>query len=186
MLFFCGSTQVAAERIPEDADRETVVRSLCAALSCEIDAVRIEKDVSGAPRLVGKGSFPAVSFSTSGSHQWAAVAWVDGLGVDMACPREFDPPYPVARVFGQSEIRMAKKVGVEGTSGYALLWSLKEAVVKALGTGFNGVDPGELTAVGLRVTEQGIEAEVRVAEIQLHVLAIPVDSCWLAFSICKG
>jgi phosphopantetheinyl transferase len=186
MLLCCDGIRVALDRIPEEGDRGAAVQKLCAAISCDARDIRVEKDDLGAPRLVGKGPMPVVSFCSSKGERWIAVAWAEGVGVDVSCPDEFEPPYPYARVFRETEVRSAASLGLESLSGYALLWSLKEAAAKVLGTGFNGVEPGEFIAGGLRMTEQGIEAEITAPEAGFGALSVPVDDCWLALSVRKG
>jgi hypothetical protein len=90
---------------------------------------------------------PAISFSESGGKVWAALAGdAFDIGVDVASPDEFKEEYPYYRVFHPQEIAHALKIA-EGDSGKAsaLLWSIKEAFVKALGCGFHLVDPLQIS-----------------------------------------
>lgn len=186
VLFNCNGIQVAADRIPEGSGRASAVRELCASLSCPARHIRVEKDALGAPRLAGAERLPAVSFCSSHGQYWAAVAWAEGLGVDMACPREFERPYPYARVFNDAEVGLAASLGREGPDGYALLWSLKESAAKALGIGFHCVEPGEVVVAGLQMAEQGLEANVLAPSGCFSGLAVPRAGCWLAFAVQKG
>ena len=53
-------------------------------------------------------------------------------------PAEFEAGYPMARAFRPAELDWARPLSGGNTSGAAaLLWSLKEAAVKALGVGFH-------------------------------------------------
>jgi hypothetical protein len=55
---------------------------------------------------------------------------------------EFPKEYPFHRVFHDQELQHALRlVGGELGNASALLWSIKEAVVKALGCAFHLVDP---------------------------------------------
>jgi hypothetical protein len=59
---------------------------------------------------------------------------------------EFQREYPFHRVFHAQELQHA--LGLAGgdlEKASALLWSIKEAVVKALGCGFHLVDPRQIT-----------------------------------------
>ena len=83
-----------------------------------------------------KPSFPAplqYAFSHLPDKTWAITAsreW--SIGIDAACNSEFSQPYPLHKVFHPQELsRMAP----------AQIWSAKEAVAKAMGCGFDGVNP---------------------------------------------
>lgn len=85
----------------------------------------------------GGGKAPAASFSHLPGETWAAVAPAEYiLGVDAATDDEFPASYPVHRVFRPAEL----------SDGFppAGLWSMKEAVVKALGCGFAGLNPRDV------------------------------------------
>lgn len=186
MQFKCGSVSVQVTRIAEDADQDEALRDVCALLSCEAETVRIEKDRLGAPRLICQGRMPAVSLSSARGERWIAMAWAGSLGIDVACPEDFEPPYPVSRVFGRTEVGLVESLGLETLSGYALLWSLKESVAKSLGTGFNGVEPDELVASAFRTTNDGFEVEMKTPGGGVCAVAVPVDGCWLSLSVPKG
>jgi phosphopantetheinyl transferase len=89
----------------------------------------------------------AISFSEGGGNVWAALSG-EGceIGIDAAGSDEFQGSYPLHRVFHPEELQHARKL-TEGNvaEAAALLWSVKEAVVKALGCGFNLVDPRQIT-----------------------------------------
>lgn len=97
--------------------------------------------------LLGERRGPAISFSTGGGKVWAALCG-DGsdIGIDVAESDEFHRPYPVHRVFHPDELKYALRLAEEDLeSASALLWSVKEAVVKALGCAFHLVNPRQLT-----------------------------------------
>jgi phosphopantetheinyl transferase len=59
---------------------------------------------------------------------------------------EFHREYPFHRVFHPQEIQHALRLaGGDLGKASALLWSIKEAVVKALGCAFHLVDPRQIT-----------------------------------------
>jgi phosphopantetheinyl transferase (holo-ACP synthase) len=59
---------------------------------------------------------------------------------------EFQGEYPFHRVFHAQELQHALRLaGGDLEKASALLWSIKEAVVKALGCAFHLVDPRQIT-----------------------------------------
>lgn len=101
----------------------------------------------GRPQLfLGPGRGPGISFSEGGGRLWAALSGDDSdIGIDVAGTREFHGEYPFHRVFQPEELRLARAVANGELAGAAaLLWSAKEAVVKALGCAFHLVDPGQI------------------------------------------
>lgn len=101
----------------------------------------------GRPQLLlGECEGPAISFSEGGGKIWAALCGdVSDIGIDAAETDEFSKEYPFHRVFHVHELQHVLRL----TSGdlkkaSALLWSVKEAVVKALGCAFHLVDPREI------------------------------------------
>jgi phosphopantetheinyl transferase (holo-ACP synthase) len=96
---------------------------------------------------LGEDRGPAISFSTAGGRVWAALASDESaIGIDLAGAEEFQGQYPVERVFHPEELQHAEKLaGGNMAAAAALLWSTKEAVVKALGCGFHLVDPRQIT-----------------------------------------
>lgn len=93
--------------------------------------------------LLGEYRGPAVSFSHGGGKVWAALCGDESdIGIDVAGADEFQGEYPFHRVFHPQELQHALRLaGGELGSASALLWSIKEAVVKALGCAFHLVDP---------------------------------------------
>ena len=73
------------------------------------------------------------SYSHLADQTWAAAADQScRIGIDAASDREFDSSYPFRKVFHAEEI---------ATGQPARIWSIKEAAVKALGCGFDGINP---------------------------------------------
>lgn len=102
----------------------------------------------GRPRLhLGECRGPAISFSRGGGKIWAALAADEAdVGIDVAGSAEFQGAYPFQRVFNPEELHHAVKL-TDGDleEAAALLWSVKEAVVKALGCGFHLVEPRQIS-----------------------------------------
>lgn len=73
------------------------------------------------------------SFSHLAGQTWAAATsqgW--DIGIDAARDCEFAQPYPLHKVFHPQELSRMEP---------AQIWSGKEAVVKAIGCGFDGLSP---------------------------------------------
>jgi hypothetical protein len=105
--------------------------------------IRLEYDELGKPRLkIGASMGMAVSFSRVSDMLWAALS-VPGnhLGMDVASAQEFEGNYPFRRAFHPEDLcsSMLDVHGIQESA--AMLWSVKEAAVKALGIGFGLLGP---------------------------------------------
>jgi phosphopantetheinyl transferase (holo-ACP synthase) len=110
--------------------------------------IQVVSGLLGRPHLlVGESRGPAISFSEGGGKLWAALSGDESdIGIDMAGTDEFQRDYPFHRVFHQEELHHALRLaGGDLEEASALLWSIKEAVVKALGCAFHLVDPRQIT-----------------------------------------
>ena len=106
--------------------------------------IHVVRGLLGRPHLLlGEYRGPAISFSEGGGNVWAALCGDQSdIGIDVAGADEFQKEYPFHRVFNDQELQHALRLaGGELGSASALLWSIKEAVVKALGCAFHLVDP---------------------------------------------
>ena len=106
--------------------------------------IRVIRGPLGRPHLLlGEYRGPAISFSEGGGNVWAALCGDrSDIGIDVAGSDEFQKEYPFHRVFNDQELQYALRLaGGELASASALLWSIKEAVVKALGCAFHLVAP---------------------------------------------
>ena len=106
--------------------------------------IHVVRDPLGKPHLLlGAHRGPAISFSEGGGKVWAALCGDESdMGIDVAEADEFQGEYPFHRVFNVEELQHALALAdgdLEGAS--AQLWSVKEAVVKAIGCAFHFVDP---------------------------------------------
>jgi phosphopantetheinyl transferase len=109
--------------------------------------VRVVSDSLGKPELyIGTRKGPAVSFSYAPHRIWAtACSDATGLGIDVADPSDFGEGYPYHRVFHKDELGLALEVcDGKRKEAAALLWSVKEAILKALGCGLHLIDPLEV------------------------------------------
>jgi len=110
--------------------------------------IQVVHDPLGRPQLLlGECEGPAISFSKGGGKIWAALCGDESdIGIDVAGTDEFHRKYPFHRVFHPQELHHALGLAdgdLEKAS--ALLWSIKEAVVKAMGCAFHLVDPRQIT-----------------------------------------
>jgi len=82
---------------------------------------------------------------------WAALGWPDSeVGIDAARAGEFEGDYPLHRAFHRSELDpLLEKTGGNSSESAALVWSAKEAFVKALGCAFHLFSPLEVSTAPL-------------------------------------
>jgi phosphopantetheinyl transferase len=110
--------------------------------------IQLTRGPLGRPHLfLGEYGGPAISFSEGGGRVWAALSGDESdIGIDVAGSDEFPGEYPFFRVFHPEELEHAL-ILADGDPGRAsaLLWSIKEAVVKVLGCAFHLVDPLQIT-----------------------------------------
>jgi hypothetical protein len=110
--------------------------------------IQVVRGLLGRPYLrLGEYRGPAISFSEGGGNIWAALCGDESdIGIDVAGTDEFQREYPFHRVFHPQELQHALRLaGGDLEEASALLWSIKEAVVKALGCAFHLVDPRQIT-----------------------------------------
>jgi phosphopantetheinyl transferase len=106
-----------------------------------------------------------------------------GVGIDVACPEEFADGYPLSRAFREEELDWAGAFCRNDTArGAALIWSAKEAAVKATGAGFNLLDPLEVRVGAPVYRERGILFEV-LADRAIPVWARTEDRGWLSLAL---
>ena len=111
-----------------------------------------------------------ISFSHLPGETWAAATTTPCfLGIDAARDEEFTEPYPLHKAFYPEELA--------GGRSPACIWTMKEAAVKALGCGFERLNPLDVV----------IRAEAGLAWIysdggfSLHIWSQRRDACtWIA------
>ena len=158
--------------------------------------IRLVHDPLGRPHLrVGEHRGPAISFSTAGEEVWAALCGDESdIGIDVAGSAEFQEGYPVHRVFHVQELHQALELaGGDPARAAALLWSVKEAVAKALGCAFHLVSPRDIHVYPSEVEEGGPAFSVRLSGKALEwfpmaerrpitVRSLPRDGTWLSIA----
>ena len=160
--FFPGSGPVFYTSLPADSEaRQRLVSILWDHLATRespgwqrypvaaatASPVQLVRGQLGRPQLLlGEAPGPAVSFSEGGGKVWGALCG-DGsdIGIDVAGSDEFREGYPLHRVFQPAELKQALRLADgELAAAAALLWSIKEAAVKALGCAFHLVEPRQI------------------------------------------
>ena len=148
--------------------------NLCERLGCSNEELSFGYLEHGKPFAIVDGIPSEASFnvSHSGGHGLIGFAVQDGLGVDLevrAPLRDFDGIG--GRVYGPRERRaLAAATGREKADLFYRLWSLKEALIKALGTGFS------LNPARFEVPRPILEGERSAA---FHFPHLPSDPFWL-------
>jgi phosphopantetheinyl transferase (holo-ACP synthase) len=161
--------------------------------------IQVVCDPLGKPHLLlGECRGPAISFSEGGGKVWAALCEDQSdIGIDVAGTDEFQREYPFYRVFHPQELQHALRVaGEDLEKASALLWSIKEAVVKALGCAFHLVDPLQLAVYPSTVGSGGYNFPVSLSENalvrfplarrSLWVRSLPQGEMWLSIALLAG
>jgi hypothetical protein len=163
--------------------------------------IQVVRGQLGRPQLlVGECRGPAISFSEGGGKVWAALAADESdLGIDVAGSDEFLGDYPFQRVFHPHELEHAMNLTVGNRAGAAaLLWSVKEAVAKALGCAFHLVEPrhidvsppaggvageGDSYTFSVGLTGKAQERFPLVERRSLWVHSLPLGTLWLSIAL---
>jgi phosphopantetheinyl transferase len=162
--------------------------------------IQVVRDLLGKPHLlVGECEGPAISFSKGGGKVWAALCGGESdIGIDVTGTNEFHGEYPFHRVFHPQELQHALRLtGGDLEQASALLWSVKEAFVKALGCAFHLVDPLQITIYQSEAEDGGYtfpvnlsgEAFVRfplATDHSLFVRSLPQRKEWLSIALLIG
>ena len=153
-------------------------------LSPDEGALTLHKSTLGGPYLLlGDKQGPSLSFSHGRERLWAAMCSRGRVGIDVAYPEDFVSGYPFARVFRPEELDCARALCQNDTArGAALIWSAKEASVKATGAGFNRFDPLQVEVGAPLIKEQGFLFEV-LADRPITAWARTEDTGWLCVAL---
>ncbi len=163
----------------------------------ESPVIRIVNDSLGKPRvLCGSTSAPPVSFAHVGTRTWGAICPRGAaVGIDVARAAEFNRGYPFSRAFCEEDVVVTlEKTNGDKQEAAAMLWSAKEAVVKAIGCGFHLLDPLDVRVVPwfevgsehiLRGQVRGRSLEMLVPSTRLDVpvAAVREESAWVCTAL---
>ncbi|MFC1884077.1 4'-phosphopantetheinyl transferase family protein [Thermodesulfobacteriota bacterium] len=143
----------------------------------------LRNDDLGRPFLYfGTIKGPSVSFSHLPGSTWAAMSRVKRLGIDAALPGEFNEHYPFHKVFSKNEFGHALKLcGGVLADASALLWSAKEAAVKAMGCGFHLFGPLEIKIGEFQHSLEGFTGTVD-AGIKVPFRAVRKEPAWVSLA----
>lgn len=159
--------------------------------------IQIVHDMLGRPHLLlGEHRGPAISFSTAGEEVWAALCGDESdIGIDVAGSAEFQEGYPVHRVFHVQELHQALELaGGDLAKAAALLWSIKEAVAKALGCAFHLVGPRDIhvypsavedgrPAFSVRLSGKALVRFPMADRRPISVRSLPQAETWLSIAV---
>lgn len=178
-----------APEVPPDAPeaREALVRRLCGDLAPAWPVPAAGRDALGRPVCLPPHAGFGLSFSRHGGRLWAACAPRPGIGVDAEGPESFAGDYADAHAFAPAELAAARALCATLAEARALVWCLKEAAAKALGTGFHSLDPRDLHVAELAPAEPGALTTDAAAEagspLRCRVGSPRGGLCAAAFSI---
>ena len=112
---------------------------LCARLGCANDTLSFRESERGKPlaRLSGAPAPVSFSVSHSGGHGLLAIAREGRIGVDVEerIPRRDLDGLMAAVLTPDERLELAAVSGHHRTASFFTLWTIKEALLKALGTG---------------------------------------------------
>ena len=123
---------------PGSDGRDRATRRLLAdILGCDAEDVRTEPDRMGKPGLVHPPC--DITFNRAGSLGWWVLGIARGraVGVDLE-PTPFDPDWPLVskHLFSPSESQWLDRIAPDARDqAFGLLWTGKEAILKAEGMG---------------------------------------------------
>lgn len=148
--------------------------------------------------LLGEARGPAISFSEGGGKVWAVLCGdAADIGIDAATTDEFQGEYPLHRVFHDQELHHALRLtGGDVAKASALLWSIKEAVVKALGCAFHLAAPRQVHVFPPVEGDRGYTFPVCLsgqtlarypmgAGRSLWVRSFPQEKMWLSIALLR-
>jgi phosphopantetheinyl transferase len=157
-------------------------------------------DRLGRPLLLRNGAIGAgISFSHCSGMTWVALT-TDGshVGIDAEQAGEFGPDYPFHSAFqmdGPDEFtQLLREFDDDRSQCAALLWSAKEAFVKALGCAFHFFSPREVNAYPLELQPDRALLRARLSDKggkrldfkrppQTEISSFRVDGVWISIAL---
>lgn len=169
--------RVAQLKNPEA--RERLLASLASArqmlgslLDIRPSDVDLQRDAQGAPFL---GSHPERRLSISRSEDWTAVALGDArpMGLDIERLRPIDWQPMLGMVCSDDEraalVALADATPDEGLATFFALWTIKEAVLKAVGKGLRGGAKGVPVQVGRLARSGRVQHRMTFEQVDFDV-----------------
>ena len=121
--------------------RSAMRQILCCFLKCRNEQLSFETNAHGKPIPLVDGVLAnaSVNLTHSGNHGLVGIASGGQLGIDLEVPVERPNVEGIGQmVFTDNEqSELARASGNEKLNLFYRLWTLKEALIKALGTGFS-------------------------------------------------
>ncbi len=103
----------------------------------------------------GESRGPSISFSRGIDLIWAAVCSEAEIGLDVASSAEFAGDYPFHRICNEHEYSLAVSFAQgDKSEAAAMIWSLKESYVKAIGCGYYFFDPLQVRIENMFLQEE--------------------------------
>jgi 4'-phosphopantetheinyl transferase len=135
----------------------------------------------GKPRLAGDGQ---IQFNLSHCEERAVLAISDTaeVGIDLECERPIEHVDLAKRYFHPNEVAAvtASRDEAEQRRAFFLVWTLKEAVVKALGTGLSTPLDSFEVAIGVSMPRLAVAPEGAPRTWWLHAAMADGYCCALA------
>lgn len=124
----------------------------------------LRRDRLGKPRLVmDQREDLSISFTRIPGRSWSALCQGSQVGIDAAEFREFEVAYPLHRAFHDDDCLHSTAAATGNLQeAAALIWSAKEAAVKAIGIGFHLIDPLEVRVRTVLLNGHRSSLEVRL------------------------
>ena len=179
-----GIGPILYDRIPAGDGAQTILyRTLYQRLVSYDQSLRGDlssgKDTSEPPSA-GSSLPEEPSFSTSrgNGHLYGAMSGLGHVGCHYTARSEFEMNFPVGTAFLPEEWGRALNVQDQPESAAALLWSVKEAVVKALGTSFHYYDPLEFEVELMEARENGFLNIIRAQQTYAAWSVFQEEGCF--------
>ncbi|MDX9873842.1 MAG: 4'-phosphopantetheinyl transferase superfamily protein [Spongiibacteraceae bacterium] len=137
-----AETQAVARRTTWTIGRALLRQTLSTVLNCSATDIAFRRGARGKLELAQPRAINAPAFNLSHTAEWVVVALgasgAVGVDIDQA-GRELDPLRIARRYFSTAEVTWLQQLTpAEQREQFMVLWTFKEAFVKALGCGIAG------------------------------------------------
>ena len=179
-----GGGRAELRRVASLAARGMLATLLQASTDIPAEEWRIGKDARGKPiaSTAGEQEVPEVSMSHSRGWVAAAVSTLGPVGIDVECSRAGRDILGIAEAsFGEAE---RGEVANGGADGFYRIWTLREAIAKADGSGLSLVVDGRDRVSGMPVV--GAWSTVVEGWHWLLMRAQPDDGVHLSLAVARA